>query len=358
MTMVMRRTKMTTKENPTMNKSEPLSLALSCPLPCEPGETAQLFSESPRTFRILDVVMPEGTEAIGLMAGLQDVKPAEGETWSALLVREPVHVTKGQHVMVIGRNLGSAPLRITASVPVRPVDAKEKPPVSGRSASREITSRGPEAGDRRLAEPIARSADEPSVRFLIERAYVTYIVSYIQNGAALPRALRAAIGTSFESNGAVVDRPPARLGSSVIVEMPSAIRAAIGASIRNAGPLGLHPEDVGTALDALTRAIATDRPHVSSASSVTSGAVEHARSVERDRAPGTLLVRPVEGAAPVNGAPDLLTEMMLMKNTLLSHEMRIADLEAGLRGRTDDAPTNPNQLPLLTVDPPNVEGSS
>lgn len=339
---------MTTKENPTMSKPERLSLPLSCPLPIEQGHTAQLFTESPRTFRILDVVMPEGTEALRIMAGLQDVGPAEGETWSALLAREPVHVTKGQHVAVIGRNLQTETRRLTASVVVRAVDEGSRAPSLSRASIRERTT--VPARDERSIEPIARSADEPNVRFLVERAYVPYLVSYIQNGAALPRALRAAIGTSFESNGAVVDKIPAKLGSSAVVEMPSGIRAAIGASIRNAGPLGLHPEDVGTALDALTRAIATDRPRVSSASSVASGAVEHERSVEQGRAPGTLLTRPVEAAAATSGGPDLHTEMMLMKNTLLAHEMRIADLEAAIRGRTDDADAGPERNAQLTLE--------
>lgn len=317
-----------------------MSLALSCPLPVEEGQTAQLFVESPRTYRIFDVRMPEGAEAIGLMAGLQDVSPAAGETWSALLAREPVHVTKGQHVMVIGRNLLSETRRLTASVVVRAVDDASRAP--SRASIRERTTVPATPSGRPAAEPIVRAADEPNVRFLIERAYVTYLVAYVQNGAALPRALRAAIGTSFESSGAVVDKIPAKLGSSVVVEMPAAIRAAIGVSIRNAGPLGLHPEDVGTALDAMARAIATDWPRVSSASSVSVGAVEHSRSVERDRAPGTLLVRPAEQAS----GRDSLTEVEFMRNSILALERRVADLEAVIRGQTDDAATNPAQLPL------------
>ena len=183
-----------------------MSLALSCPLPVEEGQTAQLFVESPRTYRIFDVRMPEGAEAIGLMAGLQDVSPAAGETWSALLAREPVHVTKGQHVMVIGRNLLSETRRLTASVVVRAVDDASRAP--SRASIRERTTVPATPSGRPAAEPIVRAADEPNVRFLIERAYVTYLVAYVQNGAALPRALRAAIGTLFESSGAVVDRSP------------------------------------------------------------------------------------------------------------------------------------------------------
>ena len=220
-----------------------MSLALSCPLPVEEGQTAQLSVESPRTYRIFDVRMPEGAEAIGLMAGLQDVSPAAGETWSALLAREPVHVTKGQHVMVIGRNLLSETRRLTASVVVRAVDDASRAP--SRASIRERTTVPATPSGRPAAEPIVRAADEPNVRFLIERAYVTYLVAYVQNGAALPRALRAAIGTSFESSGAVVDKIPAKLGSSVVVEMPAAIRAAIGASSETPGPSGSTPRTSG-----------------------------------------------------------------------------------------------------------------
>lgn len=284
-------------------------MVLRSPLACEPGHTSPAYDEVTGDCRVVDVVPGESTEAVSLMAGESDVRPAEGQTWADLLASAPVHVRKGQYVTVIARNLTSPARRLTARVVV------------------ERTGGAPRAVSvARTREPLAPS---PAVRFLVERGYLSYLTAFVQNAAPIPFTIRGALGSSLGSRHAVLAEgaPAPTRGSAVVVEMPGALRSAIEFAVRTQGPLDLHPSDRDAALEAL--AVAATAPTAGNVESVTSAAES-----------------PTHTEAP--SAPPPETDMLFVKNTILQLEKRVADLEAIVLHR-DDAATNPDQLSLSPI---------
>lgn len=333
-----------TMENATSGPVR-VEMTLRSPLACEPGHTSPAYDEVASDCRAVDVVPGESTEAVSLMAGDSDVRPAEGQSWADLLASVPVHVRKGQYITVICRNLASPARRLGARVVV------------------EQSATAPSRVAPRTREPLAPS---PAVRFLVERGYLTYLAAFVENASPIPFTIRGALGSSLGSRHAVLAEgaPAPSRGSAVVVEMPGALRSAIEYAVRTQAPLELHPSDRDVALEALAVA-ATARetgPATAVDAAVPAGdppVLGDGRGVVPPSPPSAGVVRYVDAATGERRIRDeegrswcLLserTDMEFVKNTILQLEKRVADLEAIVLHRNDDAPANPNQLSLSPI---------
>ncbi len=297
-----------------------VEMALQCPLPCEPGRTAQIYAEATTDLRITEICMPPDSEAVYVIAGDKDVRPDDGESWESFLARSPVVVSKGQHVTVMGRNLVSPARRLPVVLKVEKIASRDSSPAAGRGRPAIAPPRSPKT--------VERLPSEPRVRLLIERGYVSYLVGFIGQDASIPRSIRGSVGWSFDSPHAVIaEGEPVPEGSAIAVEMPAAVRLAIGSALRTHIPLNIHPDDRDDALVALANpippsAVAAPRRGKASPTAKPSLVAKAAASVKEAQPQPT----PRE------------TEMAFMQNTILQLEKRVADLEAIVLHRSDDAP--------------------